>query len=380
MLGCVPSRSPISSPIASTVERRERELLVVRALHPVGAVLRAEVQQQQRPCRRAPRSPSPPATPRSRRRSSGDPRRRSGRCSGPSRRPPASGAAAPRTGVAGAPRAAAVARGARDPATPRNSNRMGSSSRKRSSSSSRRPAIFSRTSALAVALLDAEVGAASARAPVAAAGSCRARRSGPPSRASPAARQRSANSKQSRLLPVPASATTPSTWPSPRRVRSSAASSVRISASRPTKRTRPRARERSKRVRARADARELVDVHRLGDALQRELAEVVEREVELRELRGVLGEVDAAARGERLHALREADRVPLRRVVHAQVVADLADHDLARVEADARREVEAVAALHVARELAQRVAQRAAPRSRRAARDPRARSARRTAP
>jgi hypothetical protein len=47
-------------------------------------------------------------------------------------------------------------------------------------------------------------------------------------------------------------------------------------------------------------------VHRLGDAPELEGAEVFKREVEQRESSGVLGELDAAARGERLHALRES--------------------------------------------------------------------------
>ena len=47
----------------------------------------------------------------------------------------------------------------------------------------------------------------------------------PPSNTrSPSARQRSTNSKQRRLLPTPASATTPTTWPLPSRARASAAS------------------------------------------------------------------------------------------------------------------------------------------------------------
>ncbi len=39
--------------------------------------------------------------------------------------------------------------------------------------------------------------------------------------------------------------------------------------------------------------------------------------------------------------------MPLRGVVHAQVVADLPDHDLAGVKADAGREAEPVLALHL---------------------------------
>src|SRR5215208_7094376 len=65
----------------------------------------------------------------------------------------------------------------------------------------------------------------------------------------PRARHRSVNSRQRRLLPVPGSATTPTTWP-PSRERSYAASSASSSASRPTKRDKPRTADTSSRVRA----------------------------------------------------------------------------------------------------------------------------------
>ena len=61
--------------------------------------------------------------------------------------------------------------------------------------------------------------------------------------------------------------------------------------------------------------------------------------------------------GERFHALRQADRVSLRRVVHAQIVADLADHHLARVEAHATRERRRRAGRAPRRRSAQLVAQ-----------------------
>jgi hypothetical protein len=54
----------------------------------------------------------------------------------------------------------------------------------------------------------------------------------------------------------------------------------------------------------------------------------------------VLAHEDLPGLGELLHALRQADRVTLRRVVHAQVVANPADHDLARVEPDPDPEAE----------------------------------------
>ncbi len=61
--------------------------------------------------------------------------------------------------------------------------------------------------------------------------------------------------------------------------------------------------------------------------------------------------------GELLHALRQAHGVTLGGVVHAQVVADLADDHVARVEADARLEVQAVLAAQLLAERAQGVAQ-----------------------
>ena len=51
------------------------------------------------------------------------------------------------------------------------------------------------------------------------------------------------------------------------------------------------------------------------------------------------------------------DGMTLRGVVHAQVVADLADDHIARVEPDARREVHTVLALDLPRVLRQPLAQ-----------------------
>ncbi len=92
---------------------------------------------------------------------------------------------------------------------------------------------------------------------------------------------------------------------------------------------------------------QLVYVHRLGGAVDPELAEVFEVEVAAYQRRRGVGQVAGIGRRERLHALRETDRVPLRRVVHAQVVADLADHHVARVQTHSRREAHTVLALHV---------------------------------
>jgi hypothetical protein len=54
--------------------------------------------------------------------------------------------------------------------------------------------------------------------------------------------------------------------------------------------------------------------------------------------------------GERLQAGRNAHHVTLRRVVHAQIVPDRADHHLAGIEAHARGERQAALALELLRE------------------------------
>jgi hypothetical protein len=90
----------------------------------------------------------------------------------------------------------------------------------------------------------------------------------------------------------------------------------------------------------RARAGELVDAYRHAHALQRRRAAIAKREEPLYQPRRVLGHADRAGRGHLLDAGREADRVAERRVLHAEIVADAAEDDLARVEAhaDAERE------------------------------------------
>jgi hypothetical protein len=87
----------------------------------------------------------------------------------------------------------------------------------------------------------------------------------------------------------------------------------------------------------RADTDELVDDHGHADTLDIEGAEIAQLEVPLDQARRVLREVGAVRGGALLNALRQPHGVPLRRVIHAQVVADPADDDLAGVEADASR-------------------------------------------
>jgi hypothetical protein len=90
-----------------------------------------------------------------------------------------------------------------------------------------------------------------------------------------------------------------------------------------------------------ATALELEETERLAQPLHVRRSEIAEAQVSPDELRGVLGQERPPRLGELLHPLRQPDRVPEGRVVHAQIVADPAHDDLSRVEADADGEVEA---------------------------------------
>jgi hypothetical protein len=89
-----------------------------------------------------------------------------------------------------------------------------------------------------------------------------------------------------------------------------------------------------------ADALELVDPDRLLDSLDRELPEVLKLDEPLDQLGGVLGEVGLPRLGDLFHSRCQARGVPESRVVHPQIVADLPDHDLARVESHPHREAD----------------------------------------
>jgi len=88
------------------------------------------------------------------------------------------------------------------------------------------------------------------------------------------------------------------------------------------------------------DALQLVDAHRVVGAFHREQPQVAESEQPIDQLCGVLGQIHPARLGELLHARGQTHGVSLRGVIHAQIVADLADDHLAGVEAHAHREVE----------------------------------------
>src|SRR5262249_18733739 len=95
------------------------------------------------------------------------------------------------------------------------------------------------------------------------------------------------------------------------------------------------------------DAIERIDAKRLRDALQAKSAETREREESLHECGGVLAQVRLAWIGEGLEASGDAHHLALRRVVHAQVVADRADHHLAGIETHAGGERQAALALEL---------------------------------
>ena len=78
----------------------------------------------------------------------------------------------------------------------------------------------------------------------------------------------------------------------------------------------------------RSDPGQLVHAQGAARAPDIELAEIGERQVPLDERSGVLGQVGLAGLGELLHPLGEADRVTDRGVLHPEVLADAADHDL----------------------------------------------------
>ena len=224
--------------------------------------------------------------------------------------------------------------------TPRKSNISGRSSAKSGSSSSARPAIFSRASCSGSrspipkkARSICSTGMNGIVVPCACA--CASKTSSPSAAAAlgelvaePALADPGFGDQADRRRPRPA-------WR-----RSSAARSAAISSARPTKREKPRSRERSSRERACADPGQLEDADRPARPLDLELAEVLEVEEAGGELGGVLGHVGLAGLGQRLHPLRQADRVADRRVVAVAALADRPGDDLAGVDPDPGREVE----------------------------------------
>jgi hypothetical protein len=99
----------------------------------------------------------------------------------------------------------------------------------------------------------------------------------------------------------------------------------------------------------RADAPQLEDPHRPAGTLDLELAQVLQLEEPARLLRRRFRQVGLSGLRQRLHPLREPDRVADRRVLAVALRADCASDDLAGVDADPHREVEAVPAAQLAR-------------------------------
>src|SRR5262249_48892192 len=89
------------------------------------------------------------------------------------------------------------------------------------------------------------------------------------------------------------------------------------------------------------DSLQLVNVDRLLHTLDASFAEVTELEESVHQLGRRRRQADSIRRGDLLHARREPHGLSLRRVVHAQVVADLADDDLSGVDPHSDREVHA---------------------------------------
>ena len=128
-----------------------------------------------------------------------------------------------------------------------------------------------------------------------------------------------------------------------------------------------------------ADAGQLEDPDRPARALDLELAEVLEVEEAAGERRGVLGHVGLAGLGQRLHPLRQPDRVADRGVV-AVAAADRPGDDLAGVDPDPGREVEPVVAAQLGRVLGDVVEHLQGRVAGAPARGPRGRSGRRRRP
>src|SRR5205085_6130265 len=81
----------------------------------------------------------------------------------------------------------------------------------------------------------------------------------------------------------------------------------------------------------RAGADETMHADRFAHALDAKHAEVFELDVARHQCGGRSREIAGVGRRKAFHALGEADGVALRGVLHAQVVADRADHDFAGV-------------------------------------------------
>src|SRR5262249_44549669 len=89
--------------------------------------------------------------------------------------------------------------------------------------------------------------------------------------------------------------------------------------------------------------------HRTIDPLDAQLAAVLGHEVPANQAVRGLPDETAASLARLLQPGREIHRLALRRVVHAQIVADLPDHHRPGVETDSQTELQAARALKVGR-------------------------------
>ncbi len=89
-----------------------------------------------------------------------------------------------------------------------------------------------------------------------------------------------------------------------------------------------------------------IRTHRLGLAFYLEIAQVFEDEESVPEMLGASADEDLARLGEAEKARREVSGIAHRRVVHAQISADGADHHEARIDPHAHLEVDPVLESH----------------------------------
>ena len=100
-----------------------------------------------------------------------------------------------------------------------------------------------------------------------------------------------------------------------------------------------------------ADPGQLEDLERPARSLDLELAQILQFKETCRKRGGLLGQISTPRLGKRLHPLSKADRVPDCGVLARAASADCAGDDLARVDPDPGREVEAGAAAQLGRVL-----------------------------
>ena len=109
----------------------------------------------------------------------------------------------------------------------------------------------------------------------------------------------------------------------------------------------PRAADACKRRRTGTGTDQLEHLHRLRQPLHRNRPQRVDLHQALDQPQGRGRQQDTARHGHLLHARRQMGRLPDRRVVHVQVVADRPHHHLAGVEPDPDVHSQAMRAPHL---------------------------------